>query len=130
MPASESQLRATKKYDNDHYFKKLVRFRKEDEEAIRAAAGKSLNGFIVDAVMEKVRASGLMPNHQGEPEFKRPFTFPPKAKERTREEEVIELQKMQSETKQKMAMQKAELTEEEERNLDRVVSIFGKNEDE
>lgn len=131
MPASESQLRATKKYDNDHYFKKLVRFRKEDEEAIRAAAGKSLNGFIVDAVMEKVNASRALPEFrtEAEPTQERYFTFPPKAKERTREEEVMELQKMQSETKQKMAMQKAELTEEEERNRDRAVSIFGKNED-
>ena len=59
----------------------------------------------------------------------RPFTFPPKAKERTREEEVMHLQKMQNESKQKMAIQKAELTEEEERNRDRAVSIFGKNED-
>jgi hypothetical protein len=121
MPASESQLRATKKYDNDHYFKKLVRFRKEDEEAIRAAAGKSLNGFIVDAVMEKVRASGLMPNHQGEPECKRPFTLPMKAKERTPEEEAEALEALQKQVNQKMATKKAELTAEEERKRDRTL---------
>ena len=54
MPVKESQIRATKKYEDKSYFKTLVRFKKEDEEAIRAAAGKSLNGFIVAAVMEKV----------------------------------------------------------------------------
>ena len=64
-----------------------------------------------------------------EPAPERPFTFPPKAKERTREEEIMQLQKVENEAKQKMAMQKAELTEEEERNRDRAVSIFGKNED-
>ena len=32
-----------------------VRFRKEDEERIRAAAGDSLNGFIVQCVLDRVR---------------------------------------------------------------------------
>jgi hypothetical protein len=55
MTVSKAQARATKKYDNKAYFKSLVRFKKEDEERIRAAAGDSLNGFIVAAVMEKVQ---------------------------------------------------------------------------
>ena len=50
-----SKAQAIKKYDNKAYFKSLVRFKKEDEERIRAAAGDSLNGFIVAAVMEKVQ---------------------------------------------------------------------------
>lgn len=123
MAVSKSQLRATKKYDKGHYFKKLVRFRKEDEEAIRAAAGNSLNGFIVDAVMEKVRASGVMQNNQGEQEHERPFTFPPKAKDRTPEEEAEALEALQKQINQKMSTQKAELTAEEERKRDRALLV-------
>ena len=47
-------MRATAKYEKTAYFKALVRFKKEDEPAIRAAAGDSLNGFIVQAVREKI----------------------------------------------------------------------------
>ena len=84
---------------------------------------------------EPSRSSGIDPEREAgeykttEPEPERPFTFPPKAKERTREEEIMQLQKVENEAKQKLAMQKAELTEEEEINRDRTVSIFGKNED-
>lgn len=46
--------RATAKYERKAYFKTLVRFQVEDEEMIRAAAGDSLNGFIVQAVLEKI----------------------------------------------------------------------------
>lgn len=55
MGASKAQARATVKYENKAYFKSLVRFKKEDEKRIRAAAGNSLNGFIVSAVLEKVQ---------------------------------------------------------------------------
>lgn len=55
MGVSKAQARATVKYENKAYFKSLVRFKKEDEERIRAAAGDSLNSFIVAAVMEKVQ---------------------------------------------------------------------------
>jgi hypothetical protein len=55
MATSKAQIRATSKYERKAYFKSLVRFKKEDEERIRAAAGDSLNGFIVAAVMEKVQ---------------------------------------------------------------------------
>ena len=55
MATSKAQIRATSKYEKKAYFKTLVRFRTEDEERIRAAAGDSLNGFIVAAVMKKVQ---------------------------------------------------------------------------
>lgn len=91
--------------------------------------GESVNGLINSLVLQWLEDHERKEEPAKDPEQDRYFTFPPKAKERTREEEVMELQKMQSETKQKMAMKKAELTEEEERNRDRAVSIFGKNED-
>ena len=91
--------------------------------------GESVNGLINSLVLQWLEDHERKEEPANDPEQNRYFTFPPKAKERTREEEVMELQKMQSETKQKMAMKKAELTEEEERNRDRAVSIFGKNED-
>ena len=123
MAVKESQIRATKKYEDKSYFKTLVRFKKEDEEAIRAAAGKSLNGFIVEAVMEKVNASGSLPESRNEadPAPERPFTIPPVAGERTPEEEAEALEELQRQVNQKIATQKAELTEEEERKRDRTL---------
>lgn len=124
MAVKESQIRATKKYEDKSYFKTLVRFKKEDEEAIRAAAGKSLNGFIVDAVMEKVNASGaLLPElrNEADPTPEIPFTIPPVAGERTPEEEAEALEELQRQVNQKIATQKAELTEEEERKRDRTL---------
>ena len=53
--ASKAQAKATAKYEKAAYYKVLVRFRKEDEERIRAAAGDSLNGFIVKCVLDRVR---------------------------------------------------------------------------
>lgn len=52
--ASEAQRRATKKFEDKTYFKTLVRFNKKDEERIRAAAGESLNGFIVKCVLDTI----------------------------------------------------------------------------
>lgn len=54
MPVSQAHKKATQKYEKNNYFKTLIRFKKEDESRIRAAAGDSLNGFIVSAVLEKV----------------------------------------------------------------------------
>lgn len=92
--------------------------------------GESVNGLINSLVLQWLEDHERKEEPAKDPEQNRYFTFPPKAKERTREEEIMQLQKVENEAKQKMAMQKAELTEEEERNLDRTVSIFGKNEDE
>ena len=52
--ASAARLRANAKYDKKAYFKTLVRFPKDTEDIIRAAAGDSLNGFITAAVYEKI----------------------------------------------------------------------------
>lgn len=51
---SAAKIAANNRYDKKAYFRTLVRFRKEDENRIRAAAGDSLNGFIVSAVLEKI----------------------------------------------------------------------------
>lgn len=52
--ATDAQRRATRKFEEKAYFKTLVRFKKEDEERIRNAAGDSLNGFIVKCVLDKL----------------------------------------------------------------------------
>ena len=91
--------------------------------------GESVNGLINSLVLQWLEDHERKEEPAKDPEQNRYFTFPPKAKERTREEEIMQLQKVENEAKQKMAMQKAELTEEEERKMDRTVSIFGKNED-
>lgn len=54
MATSKAHIRATAKYEKNNYFKTLVRFKKEDEERIRNAAGDSLNGFIVRCVLDKL----------------------------------------------------------------------------
>ena len=51
---SAAQLKATAKFEKEHYFKTLVRFPAAMEPDIRNAAGDSLNGFIVQAVREKL----------------------------------------------------------------------------
>lgn len=60
MKQSAAQAKATANWEKRNYFKVLVRFKKEDEDAIRAAAGDSLNGFIVNAVL---RAAGDAGTH-------------------------------------------------------------------
>jgi F420-0:gamma-glutamyl ligase-like protein len=57
MAASKAHIKATAKYEKNNYFKTLVRFKKEDEERIRKAAGKSLNGFIVGCVLDAIDES-------------------------------------------------------------------------
>lgn len=52
--ATAAEMRAHAKYEKKAYFKTLVRFPKAKEEEIRKAAGESLNGFIVSAVLEKI----------------------------------------------------------------------------
>ena len=51
---SKAQLKATADYEKKAYFKTLVRFPANQENAIRKASGDSLNGFIVKAVLEKI----------------------------------------------------------------------------
>lgn len=68
MATSKAHIRATAKYEKNNYFKTLVRFKKEDEERIRNAAGDSLNGFIVQCVLDKLNgeesteAAGTIPD--------------------------------------------------------------------
>lgn len=51
----KSQQKATSKYEKDNYFKTQVRFKKSDEQRIRAAVGDgSLNGFIVKCVLDQL----------------------------------------------------------------------------
>ena len=87
--------------------------------------GESVNGLINSLVLQWLEDH----ERKEDPEQEKYFTFPPKAKERTPEEEAAKWQSLQDKVDRKMAIQKAELTEEEERNRDRAVSIFGKNED-
>lgn len=51
---SKAQMKATAQYEKKAYFKSLVRFPAAMENDIRDAAGESLNGFIVNAVLEKI----------------------------------------------------------------------------
>lgn len=64
--ATAAHMRATAKYEKENYFKTLVRFNKSDEERIRAAAGKSLNGFIVKCVLDALEQE---PNPQNGPKL-------------------------------------------------------------
>lgn len=52
--ASAAHMRATAKFEKKAYFRTMVRFPKDKENLIRDAAGDSLNGFIVAAVLEKI----------------------------------------------------------------------------
>lgn len=59
---SEAQRRAKSKYNAKTYFQRLVRFPSDMEEAIKTASGESINGFIVQAVREKIeREAGTIP---------------------------------------------------------------------
>lgn len=51
--ASAAHIRATAKWEKENYDKVLVRFPKGTKEKI-TQTGKSLNGFIVEAVIEKL----------------------------------------------------------------------------
>ena len=52
--ASVARIKANAKWNKKAYFQTIVRFPKDKESLIRAAAGESLNGFIVSAVLEKI----------------------------------------------------------------------------
>ena len=57
MPASQAKIKANAKYDAKAYDKFLVRVSKGRKEAIQAradAVGQSLNGYVVQAVEERI----------------------------------------------------------------------------
>lgn len=51
---SKAQIKAVAKYEKKNYFKALVRFPIDKEKEIRRFSGNSLNGYIVQAVLEKM----------------------------------------------------------------------------
>ena len=58
MAVSRAQMKAVQRYETENYDKILLRVRKGDREAIQDAAeraGKSMNKFIIDAVMDAVK---------------------------------------------------------------------------
>ena len=60
-PASKAQQRAVAKYENKVYDKYLVRVPKGRKSAIQDAAdkvGQSINGYIVQAVDERMQRDG------------------------------------------------------------------------
>lgn len=53
--ASAARVKANDRYNKKAYYSTLVRFKKEDEERIRSASGESVNGFIVECVMDRLK---------------------------------------------------------------------------
>ena len=51
---SKAQIKAVATYEKKAYFKVLVRFPIDKEKEIRQFSGNSLNGYIVQAVLEKM----------------------------------------------------------------------------
>jgi uncharacterized protein (DUF1778 family) len=57
MPISKAQQKAVAKYESKSYDKVLLRLQKGKREIVQAAAegaGQSLNGFVVQAIDERV----------------------------------------------------------------------------
>ena len=52
--ASAARVKANDRYNKKAYYSTLVRFKKQDEERIRSAAGDSLNGFISKCVLDRL----------------------------------------------------------------------------
>ena len=52
--ASAANIRATTKWEKENYDKVLVRFPKGTKENILNSGANSVNGFIVEAVQEKL----------------------------------------------------------------------------
>lgn len=55
--ASAAHIRATTKWEKENYDKVLVRFPKGTKDKILDSGAKSVNGYIVDAVNEKLNRS-------------------------------------------------------------------------
>mgnify|MGYP007122100235 CR=1 FL=1 len=52
--ATPARIKANQKWQKIAYFQTLVRFKADQESEIRKYAKDNLNGFIVDAVEEKI----------------------------------------------------------------------------
>ena len=52
--SSEAHMRATAKWEKENNDKVLVRFPKGTKDKINTTGAKSINGFIVEAVQEKL----------------------------------------------------------------------------
>lgn len=50
MAKTQAQMRATKKYDDAHYWRPMLRIPKELEEEVREASEGSINGYIVNLI--------------------------------------------------------------------------------
>lgn len=64
MPVSKAQQRATPKYEAKVYDKLLLRLPKGQKEVIQdhaAAAGESVNGYIVEAITRRMEAEAPTP---------------------------------------------------------------------
>ena len=58
MAVTRAQMKAVQRYETENYDKILLRVKKGERDAIQDAAeraGKSMNRFIIDAVMEAVK---------------------------------------------------------------------------
>lgn len=53
--ASAAHMKATAKWEKENYDKVLVRFPKGTKEKIVSSGAESVNGFIVNAVLEKLK---------------------------------------------------------------------------
>lgn len=60
MPVSEAQKKATAKYEKENYDKVLTRFPKGTKDKILQTGAKSVNGFIISAVAEKLESEGII----------------------------------------------------------------------
>ena len=58
LAVTRAQMKAVQRYETENYDKILLRVKKGERDAIQDAAeraGKSMNRFIIDAVMEAVK---------------------------------------------------------------------------
>lgn len=101
MAVSEAQKRATAKYEREKYDKVLIRFPKGTKERIQSTGAGSLNGFIIQCVLDALENSEALQKPYT------PATEPQKApeKELTVEEvqALLETRRAQNEEKKRQA---------------------------
>lgn len=68
MKQSAAQARATQKWEKNNYYKVMLRIPKAEEETIKAAAGDSINRFILDAVHDAIRRQNARQDAPGDAE--------------------------------------------------------------